>query len=377
MTAFDLLNDKNVSVRLNALRELMKDAPPPKKDGSVNNHIHTTFSFSPYSPTKAVYMAYKNGLSTAGIIDHDSVGGCREFIEAGKIVGLPTTIGAECRGNFENTPLGGRRINNPDQDSIAYVTIHAIPHRYIDTVADFFKPYTEKRNERNRKMVDRINELLSAGLDFERDVVPLSEYHSGGSITERHVLFALAKKLMAQTDDIVKLLKDLGVAVSQKAEGYLRDKTNPFAEYDLLGVLKSDLISRIYINATDECPDIREIIALAKDINAISAYAYLGDVSDSVTGDKKAQKFEDSYLPELFEVIHDLGFNAVTYMPSRNTEQQLVRLKEYCAKYGFMEISGEDINSPRQSFVCEALKNPIFENLIDSTWELIKHENEA
>ena len=355
----------------------MKDAPPPKKDGSVNNHIHTTFSFSPYSPTKAVYMAYKNGLSTAGIIDHDSVGGCREFIEAGKIVGLPTTIGAECRGNFENTPLGGRRINNPDQDSIAYVTIHAIPHRYIDTVADFFKPYTEKRNERNRKMVDRINELLSAGLDFERDVVPLSEYHSGGSITERHVLFALAKKLMAQTDDIVKLLKDLGVAVSQKAEGYLRDKTNPFAEYDLLGVLKSDLISRIYINATDECPDIREIIALAKDINAISAYAYLGDVSDSVTGDKKAQKFEDSYLPELFEVIHDLGFNAVTYMPSRNTEQQLVRLKEYCAKYGFMEISGEDINSPRQSFVCEALKNPIFENLIDSTWELIKHENEA
>ena len=95
MTAFDLLNDKNVSVRLNALRELMKDAPPPKKDGSVNNHIHTTFSFSPYSPTKALYMAYKNGLSTAGIIDHDSVGGCREFIEAGKIVGLPTTIGAE------------------------------------------------------------------------------------------------------------------------------------------------------------------------------------------------------------------------------------------------------------------------------------------
>ena len=68
MTAFDLLNDKNVSVRLNALRELMKDAPPPKKDGSVNNHIHTTFSFSPYSPTKALYMAYKNGLSTAGIM---------------------------------------------------------------------------------------------------------------------------------------------------------------------------------------------------------------------------------------------------------------------------------------------------------------------
>ncbi len=371
-----LLNDKSVQVRLDALKKLVDSVPAPESGGHVNNHIHTTYSFSPYSPTKAIWMARQSGLKTAGIMDHDSVGGCREFIEAGKIAGIATTIGVECRTSFENTPLRGKRINNPDQKSVAYITMHAIPHKYIDRVAAFFAPYTEKRNERNRKMVEKINALTPVTLDFDKDVVPLSNLHEGGSITERHILFALSLKLLSYTDDICGLLESMGVAVSDKVRGYLTDAENPHKAYDLLGVLKSSLIEKIYIDATDECPDVRDVIALGKEVDAIVAYAYLGDVGDSVTGDKKTQKFEDDYLPELFETIHDLGFCAVTYMPSRNTMEQLVRLKDFCKKYNLMEISGEDINSPRQSFVCEALQNPMFANLIDSTWELIRHENE-
>lgn len=373
----DFLNDKDVNVRLDTLRKLVKTEPVPENGGHVNNHIHTTYSFSPYSPTKAVWMAYRSGLTTAGIMDHDSVGGCREFIEAGKIAGIATTIGVECRCDFSTTPLSGRRINNPDQDSIAYVTIHAIPHKNIDRVAEFFAPYMAERNKRNRKMVERINSLLPVKIDFDNDVVPLSMSHEGGSITERHILFAVANKMLEATDDIVGMLKNQGVSVSAKAAEYLSDSNNPHIAYDLLGVLKSDLISKIYIDADAECPDVRDVIALAKEVNALCAYAYLGDVGESVTGDKKAQKFEDDYLPLLFEVLHDLGFNAVTYMPSRNTMEQLLRLKEFCKKYELMEISGEDINSPRQSFICEALKNPVFANLIDSTWWLIKHEIEG
>lgn len=370
------LNDKNVRERLDALKALCAEIPAPEGGGHVNNHIHTTYSFSPYSPTKAMWMARQSGLRTAGIMDHDSVGGCREFIEAGKIAGLATTIGVECRCSFADTPLAGRRINNPDQDSIAYVTIHAIPHKNIDRVAAFFAPYTEKRNERNRKMVEKINALTPVTLDFDKDVVPLSMLSEGGSITERHILFALSLKLLSYSDDICGLLENMGIELSDKVRTYLTDSENPHKAYDLLGVLKSSLIEKIYILATEECPDVREIIALGKEVDAIVAYAYLGDVGDSVTGDKKTQKFEDDYLPELFETLSSLGFTAVTYMPSRNTMEQLLRLKDFCKQYHLMEVSGEDINSPRQSFVCEALQNPVFSNLIDSTWELIRHENE-
>ena len=382
------LNDADVNVRLESLRQLMAmikagEIEAPKQGNDVNNHIHTTFSFSPYSPTKAVWMAYNAGLQTAGIMDHDSLSGAREFIEAGKIVGILTTIGVECRVNMKNTPLGDKRINNPDQKGIAYCTMHGVPHQHIDEVVDFFKPYVARRNERNRKMIDKINELTAPyGIktDFDKDVVPLSEFTNGGSITERHLLFALSKKIterFGKGEAVVKFLtEDMGISVSGKVQGFLMDSENVNYEYDLLGALKSNLVEKFYIDADVECPDVTEMIALAAKINAFSAYAYLGDVGDSVTGDKKTQKFEDDYIDLLFDTIKDLKFKAVTYMPSRNTMEQLRRIRSMCDKYGFFQISGEDINSPRQSFICEAQRNPEFANLYESTMTLIRHEAE-
>ena len=45
-----------------------------------------------------------------------------------------------------------------------------------------------------------------------------------------------------------------------------------------------------------------------------------------------------------------------------------------CDENGLFQVSGEDINSPRQSFVIRAMENPLFANLIDATWKLIEHE---
>lgn len=385
----DRLNNKDVLVRLDALKELKKmidkgeiDAPVSGED--VNNHIHTTYSFSPYSPAKAVWMAYTAGLKTAGIMDHDSLSGAREFIEAGKIVGIMTTIGTECRASMKGTPLFDRRINNPDQKGVAYMALHGIPHQNIDVVIDFFKPYSEARNERNRRMIENINALtghVGISLDFDRDVVPLSNSFLGGSVTERHLLFALSKKITARFGKGAKVVefleKDLNMPLSAKVRGFLLDENNDVYEYDLLGALKSNMVEKFYVDADKECPPVKEIIALGRKIGAISAYAYLGDVGDSVTGDKKAQKFEDDYIDLLFDTIKDLGFNAVTYMPSRNTMDQLRRVRNLCDRYGFFQISGEDINSPRQKFICEAQRNPEFANLHDATLRLIRHESEA
>jgi len=85
-------------------------------------------------------------------------------------------------------------------------------------------------------------------------------------------------------------------------------------------------------------------------------------------------KFEDDYVEELFDYIKEIGFKAITYMPSRNTKKQLKVVRSLCDQHDFIQISGEDINSPRQSFKCEALLDPDYKNLIDATWKLIEHE---
>jgi len=380
------LDKQTKEERLQALSLMIKDGAlgERKVTEEVNNHIHTKYSFSPYTPTMAVVMAYSAGLSTAGIMDHDSISGAEEFIKAGELVGMSTTIGIECRASVSSTELNGRRINNPDQNSVIYMALHGVPHTQIKKVSEFFAPYIEKRNERNKKMIENINKLFQPygiNIDFENDVVPLSEYKNGGSITERHLLYALANKVIDKYGkgkacaDFFK--NDMKLVLSQKLEEYLCDEENIHYAYDVLGLLKSDLISRIYIDATDECPDVRDVIAFSKQIGAISAYAYLGDVGDSVTGDKKAQKFEDDYIDLLFDTISGLGFDAVTYMPSRNTKQQLSKIMELCDKFNLFQISGEDINSSRQKFICEKLREPEFKHLCDSTWALIGHERAA
>ncbi|MBN1624263.1 MAG: PHP domain-containing protein, partial [Clostridia bacterium] len=165
--------------------------------------------------------------------------------------------------------------------------------------------------------------------------------------------------------------------LNAKSETLLLDAENPVYHYDLLSAIKSDMIDMFYIPATDECPDVREALEVASENGCISAYAYLGDVGQSVTGDKKPQKFEDDYIEELFSVVSKLGFNAVTYMPSRNTMEQLRVVKDLCVKHDLFQISGEDINSPRQGFICKAMRDEAFSNLVDSTWALIGHEKLA
>ena len=374
----NLLNAPTRAERIANLKEVLKTTEfPPMVDQYINNHIHTTYSFSPYSPTAAVYAARMEGLCTAGIIDHDSISGAEEFLEAAQIIGIPVTIGMECRVSMDGTLMEGRRTNNPDQIGCSYMTIQGVPHDKIGRLTEFFRPYRAARDARNRKMIARINDLLGMSLDYDRDVLPLSMHHEEGGVTERHVMYAVALSMMEKAgkgQGMVDYLTSIGLSLSEKQKAQMLDTEYPFYAYDLLGILKSAFVPKVYIDATDECPNIREVVALCKEVDAFFCYAYLGDVGDSVTGDKKAQKFEDDYIEEVFDCLKDAGVKAVTYMPTRNSMEQLTKLRALCEQYGMFQVSGEDINSPRQSFIIKAMEDPMFANLIEATWKLIEHE---
>ena len=376
----NLLNAPTRAERIQNLREVLKTTQfPPMVPQYINNHIHTTYSFSPYSPTAAVYAARMEGLCTAGIIDHDSISGAEEFLEAAAIIDIPVTIGMECRISMDGTRLEGRRTNNPDQVGCSYMTIQSVPHDKIDRLVEFFKPYRAARDVRNRKMIAKINDLLGMELDYEKDVLPLSMHHDNGGVTERHLMYALAMAMVRKAgkgQSMVDYLTSIGLNLNEKQKAQMLDTEYPFYEYDLLGLLKGAFVPKIYIDATDECPKLAEVVALCKEVDATLCYAYLGDVTASVTGDKKAQKFEDDYIEDVFECLKEEGVTAVTYMPTRNTMAQLEKLRGLCDQYGMFQISGEDINTPRQSFIIRAMENPMFANLIEATWKLIEHEKQ-
>ncbi len=349
----EFLNASDAEQRLANLKTMLAEEKesPAVLPQYANNHIHTTFSFSPYSPTAAVWAARRAGLQTAGIMDHDSISGAREFRRAAALAGVGATCGVEMRIDWRGTPFGDKKTNNPDQIGVSYMTFHSIRERYFDQMRDFIAPYREFRNQRNIKMLAKIKEVTGITVDFENDVLPLSEYANGGSVTERHLFFALAKKVIPEGSE---------------------DE-----QYKLLGKYKSGLIRDVYVAPTDELVPLDTAIDLANGIDAILCYPYLGDVTKSVTGDKAAAKFEDDYLDELVEYIAKKKIPAITYMPSRNTPEQLDRLMALCNKYNLKQISGEDINSPSQSFICKQLAEPKFAHLVDAAWELVNREKEG
>ena len=127
------LNASTTEERLQALKSaVQKTKFIPADARLVNNHVHTTYSFSPYSPTAAVYAARAEGLSACGIIDHDSMGGAREFLKAAEITGIAATVGMEARVSFAETPFFDRKLNNPDQTGNGYMVLHAVPHENIE-----------------------------------------------------------------------------------------------------------------------------------------------------------------------------------------------------------------------------------------------------
>lgn len=381
-TILERLNAPTMAERLTNLREILaaETKSPEAKPQYANNHIHTKFSFSPYSPTAAVYFARAEGLTSCGIMDHDSIGGAEEFRAAGSIAGMAITCGMEIRVDWSMTPFAQVRLNNPDQNGVAYMALHGVTKEATAPLQAALAPYREARNRRNRAMVEKINAIVAdsgIALDFDQDVIPLSWWNEGGSVTERHLLYALGEKVIAavgMTGVVDFVEHKLHLSLSEKQRIQLSDPGNIHFRYDLLGVFKSQLVEQMYIPATDELISLPEAVQLANKLGITLCYAYLGDVGNSVTGDKKAQAFEDSYLDQLFEVLQQYGVKAVTYMPSRNTMEQMTRLQTLCRQYGMSEISGEDVNSSRQSFICKQLELPQFAHLVDATWKLIEIE---
>ena len=138
------------TITLTNLNDKMKDTTPDSKNDEVNNHVHTSYSFSPYTPAGAAFHAWKAGLNAVGIMDHDSISGANEIIEACKVLEIGSTAGFEVRVNMNGTSMEGKKLNNPDSVNIDYMAVHGVPQSKFESVESFLAPLLAERNKRNR-----------------------------------------------------------------------------------------------------------------------------------------------------------------------------------------------------------------------------------
>jgi predicted metal-dependent phosphoesterase TrpH len=145
----------------------------------IDLHIHTTASDSLLTPTEAVEIAKKCGLSAISITDHDSISGFPEAKEKGDELEIEIISGVEL--------------------SVAYMgdDFHLLGYLIDYENPEFLKKinsFRQERSIRGEKMVEKLNEL---GIDLRVETVKAIAGNS--SVGRPHLADALVKEEFVHT----------------------------------------------------------------------------------------------------------------------------------------------------------------------------------
>lgn len=350
---------------------------PKSRENDIKVSLKTDYSYMPFTPSYLAYKLYENGARIGGIMDYDTVASCKEFAAAAETLGFKPLSGVEVKTYISRTRKRDIRINNIYQKDIINLQMISIPEESLDKVDAWLEKIRLNRNERNIAMVDIINKKYRSygiSINFNEDVLPISRMSKGGTVTEWHLLYALAQKIIERFGRGQILLRfvtqELGINLTERSKHTLIDVTgNETYVYDLINAIKSEIKS-FYIDATKECCSILEFVKLAREVGAVVVYPYMGDIVQNILGEYRVDKFEDSFLTELLTELKDIGVNAVSIEPSRLTDEQTNRILKLCDTLGLMPLSGENIYSIRQKFASDIFEEEKFGVIHNATWAL-------
>lgn len=378
-----MLSAKRAKKRLKGIKLLKKAEAkdvsliPETVEGKGNLSLHTFFSFSPYSPSQAAYTAYKSGLEFAGVTDHDTLSGAFEFVSACKLLGMESTVGLQLRARFYENE--GRWLNSFYEKDVGFVCIRGIPAGEITAMNKELALTRAARVARDEKMVEKFNSRLKKygiSISFAKDVKPLSRYSRGGTITERHILFAFAQKLkekFSTAEAILDFIKNtLKIQVEEEFTVALSDAKNPYYAYDLVNCLKHEI--RFFYVPDEDLPAAKSLVEFAHRHGALATYAYVGSTKRIYEGEETVIELESGYMEELMKDLADTGFDAVEYSPFTVDGDTAARLTLLAAENGMFTLPASDVNSPRHRLISYG---SLPEELALNSRAVIGHEKSA
>ena len=128
-------------------------------------HSHSSFSDGTLTPTQLVRLAEKQGLSALALTDHNTAGGLREFMEAGRDSSVITVPGCEF-----TTEWHGKEI---------HIVGLFFREQYWEEIEDFIELTRLAKRNSNFHMIEELNKAgyaisieeaaaLTGGEDFNR-----------------------------------------------------------------------------------------------------------------------------------------------------------------------------------------------------------------
>jgi len=145
---------------------------------TIDLHIHSNHSDGSHTPREIVRMAEKKGMKTIAIADHDTLTHIKETRAASEEVGCEAFAGVEVSADFSGGTMHllGYFVD-PDNDELF----------------DMLDRFRGARNERNPKIIEKLN-TLGCAITFE-DVVREA---AGSSVGRPHIARVMVRKGLVQ-----------------------------------------------------------------------------------------------------------------------------------------------------------------------------------
>ncbi len=311
------LNNKHSFVRKLALKELKKREEidslliPNPLLKEVNLSIHSNLSFSPYSPTLAAYMAYKNGVKIAAVCDYGTEKGCSEFNNACNILKIQSVNG------FEVTL---KRKNGEE----ALCSFYSLSQAALDQFKPLLVQFRNACRLRAKKICEKINDKLSVyslTIDFEKEVAKKINEKAGETLTVKHLFMEAGSKLIkkyGKGKPLANFLREtLCFDIDEGVFNLLCDANNPFYEYDLISALRHNYSEA---DASLTPPSFSDYLKIADECGAIVAYQY--NAPDNwLKNQTESQKTKEHFI-QLIKQAKSEGFNAIS-VSAKNLNEDL------------------------------------------------------
>ncbi len=346
------LDSFNPRQRREALEQLCRmvsrgEIELPRPGTDVNLHCHTFFSYNSYgySPSSFAWLAKKQGLIVAGVVDFDVLDGLEEFLEAAKMLGLKGCGGIETRVYVPQ--FGSRVINSPGEPGISYHMGMGFPSANLRPELKKFQMGLQKTaQQRNIELTERVNKYLSpVELDYDKDVLPLTP---SGNATERHICLAYARKAKAIFRDDALLAKFWSEKLGMDASALELPE-----EREFLNALRNKTMKRGGIGYVQPdkgaFPEMKDMDRFSLAAGAMPTMTWLDGTSAG-----------EQQLEELVSVATKSGAVAFNVIPDRNytpglgkSDEKFKNLKralELADSRGMPIVCGTEMNSPGQKF---------------------------
>lgn len=317
----------------------------------INLHGHTFFSFNcyGYSPTKFAWLAKKEGLAAAGIVDFDVLDGVDEFLRAAETLNLRACASIETR--IFVPEFSDCVINSPGEPGIAYHMGAGMPSSDVtEAEHPFLNGLKQTAQHRNREMMGRVNAFLDpVKLDYDADVLPLSP---GGNPTERHLCLAYARKGRAVFGDDIALM----AYWKNKLEENFEPKDLPESPA-LLNAIRARTMKKggpgYVMPDAGAFPTMRQMNEFVLAAGGIPTLAWLDGTTEG-----------EQQIERLLENAMQNGTAAFNIIPDRNftpglKNEKLANLRQAVSiadSYGLPILVGTEMNSFGQKF-CDAFES--------------------